>query len=202
MAKNQFKFKLKITGFELEVEGSKEDVAAITSSVTNQIKGLTNPQILGDNVDASETEDVESTDVTPSALPSPKRKSNRKKSNSSSSSSSTSKIEPIDLKKDPTKYSSPLQTWTMQQKALWILYVAKNGSSINELSLAQIISTFNAHFKHSKPITRANVYRDLGKVTAGKSALVQQNSTANPATWYLTTAGEKFVQDLIKDSNS
>jgi len=195
MAKNQFKFKLKITGFELEVEGTKEDVAAITSSVSNQLKGLTTPQILGDD---TETEDVDSTDVTqnpPLSLPQ-KKKSSRKKS--SNNSIGKQKIEPINFKNDPKKYSAPSQAWKMLQKALWILYVVKNEKNINELSIAQIVATFNTQFKQSKTINPSNVARDLGKSKQGNNALVGEDTSVSPRVWYLTSEGETFVQNLIK----
>jgi hypothetical protein len=198
MAKNQFKFKLKITGFELEVEGSKEDVAAITSSVTNQIRGLTSPQILDE---PNEVEDAEVTEISSSTESrAPKKKAIRRKSVTTSTQAKS--VEAIDLKKDPIKYSSPSMKWTMQQKALWLLYVVKNESAIDELTITQIVITFNKHFQQSKTIHRANVARDLGKVTMGKSALVQENSTKSPATWYLTSAGDTYVQDLIKGEKS
>jgi len=196
MAKNQFKFKLKITGFELEVEGSKEDVAAITSSVTNQIKGLTNPQLLGDNID---TEDTESTDVTPTLLPqAPRKRSTRKKS--SSSGSGNMKIEPIDFKNDPKKYSAPSMNWTTLQKALWLMYVINNEKNISELSIAQITNTYNTYYKQSKTIRSTNVARDLGKVKLGNGAFVGENASVSPHTWYLTDAGNLQVQNIIKES--
>lgn len=198
MAKNQFKFKLKITGFELEVEGSKEDVAAITSSVTNQIKGLTNPQILDDNI---ETEDVESTDVTPALLsPLPKKKITRKKS--SSNVNVNQKGESIDFRNDTKKYSTPLMTWTTMQKALWILYVIKHEKKMEELSVSQIKNTFNQHFRQSKVIQSNNVSRDLGKVKLGSNALVGENTSVSPRTWYLTDAGNVYVENLIKEPKS
>ncbi|MCX3267315.1 hypothetical protein [Pedobacter agri] len=198
MAKNQFKFELKITGFELKVEGSKEDVAAITSSVANQLKGLTTPQVFGDN---TETEDVEATEVAPIQLPpsTQKKKSSRRKPTSGGSGSGgSSKVEPIDFKNDPKKYSTPMMTWTTQQKALWILYVMKNEKSLSELSTAQIANTFNAQYKQTKTIHSPNISRDLGKVKLGNGALVGENVTANPHRWYLTDAGDAFVQNLIK----
>jgi len=196
MAKNQFKFRLKITGFELEVEGTKEDVAAITSSVTNQIKGLTNPQILGDNI---ETEDAEATDVTAELLSSaPKKKNARKKT--AAGVNSNMKIEPIDFKNDPKKYSAPSMSWTTLQKGLWLLYVISNEKNISELSTAQITNTFNTHFKQAKTVLANNLSRDLGRVKLGNTALVGEHATVSPHLCYLTDAGTAFVQNLIKDS--
>ncbi len=41
---NKFKFKLKITGFEMEVEGSREEVEVITSNIGAQLRGMVQPQ--------------------------------------------------------------------------------------------------------------------------------------------------------------
>ncbi|WP_421944678.1 hypothetical protein [Pedobacter sp.] len=197
MAKNQFKFELKITGFELKVEGSKEDVASITSSVANQLKGLTTPQVFGDS---TETEDVEATEIPQSQLPpAPQKKKNSRKK-SSSAGSSVMKIEPIDFKNDPKKYSAPSMNWTTLQKALWVMYVINSEKKISELSIAQITNTFNTHYKQSKTIRATNVARDLGKVKLNNNALVGENATASPHLWYLTDAGNLFVQNLIKES--
>ncbi|MEQ7800537.1 hypothetical protein ABDJ41_12080 [Pedobacter sp. ASV1-7] len=197
MAKNQFKFKLKITGFELEVEGSKEDVASITSSVANQLKGLTTPQVFGDN---TETEDAEATEVPPIQLPpsTTKKKGSRRKSAASGNTTGNQKVEPIEFKNDPKKYSAPLQSWKVLEKALWILYVIKNEKSINELTIAQICNTFNAYYKQSKVISSGNVTRDLGKMKSGVGALVGEDASSTPHRWYLTDAGDTFVQNLIK----
>jgi hypothetical protein len=196
MAKNQFKFKLKITGFELEVEGSKEDVAAITSSVANQLKGLTTPQVFGDN---TEIEDVEVTEVSTTSLPpAPKKKNARKRS--SSSGSANMKIEPIDFKNDPKKYSAPSMSWTTLQKALWLMYVINNEKNISELSIAQITNTYNTYYKQSKTIRATNVARDLGKVKLGSGAFVGENSALSPHLWYLTDGGDLHVQNIIKES--
>ncbi|MEJ2905158.1 hypothetical protein WAE58_22120 [Pedobacter panaciterrae] len=197
MAKNQFKFKLKITGFELEVEGSKEDVAAITSSVTNQIKGLTSPQFLGDN---SETEDADTMEVSLPQLSSPQKKKSTRKKIPSNGSSGNQKVEVIDFKNDPKKYSTPLMTWNKQQKALWLLYVIKSEKNVTELTVTQIVNTFNTHYKQSKTINSGNVARDLGKVKLGNGALVGEDATSSPRRWYLTDAGDSSVQNLIKDS--
>jgi len=201
MTTNKFKFKLKITGFELEVEGSKEDVAAITSTVSNQLKGLTSPPVISDN---AVTEDIDSTEVSNGMLhtPSPKKKKTRKAKTPGSSSSPAIKVEAIDFRNDPNKYGNPSLQWSTVEKATWILYVVQNEKKISELTLTQISKTFNKHFRQSKEIRPSNISRDFGKAKQGATPLVQENATTNPSAWYLTTQGETYVQNLIKASKS
>lgn len=197
MAKNHFKFRLKITGFELEVEGSKEEVAAITSTVTNQIKALSNSQVIGLS---NEIEDTDVTELSSTIPLSPQRKRSNRKSASSTGSNRSQKVDPIDFKNDPKKYSAPSMSWKTQEKSLWILYVLNEEKQISELSTQQICNTFNAHFKQAKTINSANIARDLGKSKLGNSAYVGENTSSSPNKWYLTEVGIAFVQNLIKDS--
>lgn len=88
------------------------------------------------------------------------------------------------------------------QKALWILYVIKHEKKMEELSVSQIKNTFNQHFRQSKVIQSNNVSRDLGKVKLGSNALVGENTSVSPRTWYLTDAGNVYVENLIKEPKS
>jgi hypothetical protein len=91
-------------------------------------------------------------------------------------------------------------TWTSLQKSLWLLYVVENILSKSELTVTQISETFNKHFRQAKTIRPSNVSRDLGQKKIGNKALVGENTTVTPSSWYLTEEGKKFVQNLLTES--
>lgn len=195
---NKFKFKLKITGFEMEVEGSKEDVASITSNVSSQLKNLVQPKGITDD-------DIEIEDGIATVIPQPialpvKKKSRAKRNNTSSAPGSKKEVGgAIDFVVDIQKYGSPKMAWSTLQKSLWMMYVIKETLSNDELTLAQITETFNKHFKQAKTIRHSNVSRDLGSSKVKSPSLVGENTTVSPATWYLTEEGIRTVQNLLME---
>lgn len=196
---NKIKFKLKITGFELEMEGTKEGTAAITSQVSEALKGLISPTSFEEESNTPQTTLTEDTEVTVIASSS---NGARKKSTKLSKRNGGQRVETkaLDFKNDNEKYGTPTIKWTTSIKSLWVLYVVKNSLDIDGLTSHQIAETFNKHFRQAKIIRSFTVSRDLGKLKVeGNNALVGEDNTKEPNVWYITEVGEKHIQKLIAE---
>lgn len=200
MATNKFKFKFKITGLELEVEGSKEDVAAITSNFGEQLKSLAQPKGVMNDFSVA-TVDSEATIIEENkSLPPKKRKTTKK----TVSNNNSEKHEAIDFRNDPAAFGAPVQQWSTLNKSLWILFVIQKVNNISELTAQQIDKTFNKQFKSAKTIRATNVSRDLGLKKLGGDALVGENTSITPTKWFLTDSGVRYVENIVnqqKQSN-
>ncbi len=204
----KFKVKLKIKGFELEVEGEKKDVQQITNQLGNQLNNMVSPV-----AQIAESSDANYQDIpNGNKLPSKQTKNNRtisknsssKNTNSSSSTSGSSKKRDrtpavaLDLNVDPNKWTIPTQEWSTLEKSLWLLYMLKKEMKVNEARAKDIAATYNKHLRQTGEVRPTNVARDLGKSKSGKSALVGENTQDFPYKWYLTETGEKFVMDKMQ----
>lgn len=195
---NKFKIKLKVTSFELEIEGSREDVPFMTQAVGQQMSGLLIP---ASNI--VEGEIIENKDL-PQLPSEAKPKSRKKRSSRQYSQISTNstlngkgKASALDWKHDPSKWGNPQQDWSTTDKSMWLLYVVHRETEVLELTGSEISTTFNKHFRQSGQISTGQINRDLGRAKGKKPALVSENTTKNPSAWFLTTEGEKCVQQLI-----
>jgi len=197
---SKFKVTMKLQGFELEIEGSREDVPLIAQNLSQQLSGLMGPAgaiIDGESVVSPRTPALASLPVDSANASSVKRKPRKRAINPKGSENGASE-DSIDWRHDPAKYGAPQQEWATADKAIWLLYVVKMETSTAELSAIQIAATFNKHFKQAGVIRNFNVKRDLGKLKIGRgTALVGEDASKNPSTWYLTDAGDKKAQELI-----
>lgn len=200
---SKFKIKVKLTGFELEIEGDRQDIPALTRSLSKQLGGLISPP------SADMFEDADVVPDTPLALPeSPASKPAPKKKRSATpkpKSNATSKGDAAPLELDgrniESKYSSPRQQWATYDKLMWLLYVLEKENQLNAVTSIQLKDTFNKYFKISGEVTAQNVSDLKNKVNATPSLLGKDTST-DPVTWYIKDAGIKYVENLISDSNS
>lgn len=197
---NKFKIKLKVTGFELEIEDSRDDVPLMAQAVGQQMSGLLLPAS-----SVVEGEMIEDKSL-PQPTPEPQLKPRKKRSNRQHSSTSTNstqngknKTSAIDWKHDPLKWGTPQQDWTTANKSIWLLYVVSKEANVPELTGSEISATFNKHFRQSGQIQAGQINRDLGqsKGAKGKPALISENAIKSPSTWYLTHEGEKRAQELV-----
>lgn len=195
---NKFKIKLKVTGFELEIEGNREDVPLMAQAVGQQMSGLLTP---ASNI--VEGEIIENNDL-PQLSSEAKPKARKKRSSRQYSQTSTTstlngkgKAVALDWKHEPLKWGTPQQEWSTADKSIWLLYVVSKEVSVSELTGNEISTTFNKHFRQSGQIKTGQINRDLGKAKGKKPALVSENTTKNPPAWFLTHEGEKCVQELI-----
>jgi hypothetical protein len=192
----EFKIKLKIQSFELEIEGSRDDIPLITQAVGNQVAGFLQPtsDIVEGNVISEESNrEISSPQIEKRVTP--KRKSRAKKPKAQNNSEDEDNI--ISWRHDPLLYGVPRQDWVTADKSIWLLYVVSKEADTDEMTAGQIANTFNKHFKQSKTIQAGNVTRDLGKQKTITNAPVAENTRQSPTKWYLTQSGIKYAQDLI-----
>jgi hypothetical protein len=198
---SKFKIKMKLTGFELEIEGSQDNVPEISQAIGRQLAGLMQaPDALLDSATESvrtlPAAPVQPADEVRSELP-PRRKPARKRKAINGNGADDEAVEEaVDWRHDPARYGTPSQTWTTAIKALWLLYVVSQDTDTKEMSGRRIALTFNKHFRQAKEVTVANVNRDLGRVKI-KGQFVGEDTTKSPSAWYLTEEGVKAVQTQI-----
>lgn len=198
---SKFKITLKLQGLELEIEGSKDDIPHLSKNVANQLAGLIAPAAATASIGAEHEQQIRT--INPGGGE-PLKKPRRKKANSNKtiSPSGDRHSNSIDWVHDPEKWGSPQQTWNTADKSIWLLYVVEKEQHLTELSQPEITSTFNKHFKQAGILKPSNVSRDLGKKKSGTKdapALVGENTTKSPSTWFLTDAGKKHAEKLISE---
>lgn len=199
---NKFKISLKLTGLELQIEGSRGDVPLMAQAVGQQLTGMFMPA-----ADVIEGEVVEQKMAALPAIAESTSKSNRKRPNRSKprptvgpKSNASADDKPIDWVHDPSKWGYPKQGWSTVTKAIWLLYVASKEVSVPELTARKIANTFNKHFRESGQIAVQNVARDLAKKKAATPAVVGSDTTKSPGTWYLTHTGISEAEKLVNEA--
>ncbi len=152
---SKFKVRLKITGFELEVEGSRAEVPLIGQNLSRQIAGLIAP---ASNIVQGEVPPLP-VNGEDNGSPASGRKSSGK-----GRKSTPKEKQPLNWSYDGETYGMPQQIWSTADKAIWLLYVAEKAMAIKEVSTSQITSIFNNHYRAAKPILQPNDSRDLNKL--------------------------------------
>lgn len=197
---SKIKIKLRLQGFELDVEGERHEVASATQSISNQLASLMTPpnQVVSDGGAAGEG----LIDVTP-VSPRDDKKSNRKKSGSTVRGSNGNAAPAIDFVNDPARFGTPSQAWSLVQKAMWTLYVVGELKHVTSLSAGVIGRTFNKHFRQTGEIRPSNISRDLGKMktkVGDTPPLVGEDTTKAPSEWFLVEEGTRQVRELVSKS--
>lgn len=195
---SKFKVKLKIQAFELEIEGSREDIPLISQNIGNEIAGLITPA-----ANIVEGKEIKNETIAPSLAPlthTSNRRSLKKTRNIKSNEQAASTDVAINWEHKPEKWGVPPQNWTTAKKAIWLLYVVKEETGITELTANAIAATFNKHFYQSKTIQAGNTGRDLGKQKLKPQTPISENTTKDPSMWYLTLEGIKHAQKLVQEA--
>lgn len=187
----KFRIRLKVQGLELEVDGEREDIPAITSAVRRQMTGLIVPaEIMADGHkelgDGSGGDDLEEEGKS-------KPRAARKRGGARSVGDASGG-QAIEFSHDPMKYGNPLQTWSVLDKSIWLLYVVGEITGTKEISGPQIPATFNKYFKTLGRLHPPNVTRDLSRAKGQNPPAVQEEKGA----WFLTAEGERQAKELIK----
>jgi hypothetical protein len=197
---SKYKVKMKLQGFELEIEGAREDLPLITQNIGEQMSGFLKPSgaIIEGVVISGAAPPQPVTPVLPQ-IEEMRGRVRRRRSGTGTNESKESGPA-IDWKHNPAKYGMPKQDWNVAKKSLWLLYVVSEELKITELSAGQIAKTFNKHFKQAGSIRPSNVSRDLGKQKVGVTpSPVGEDNTKAPATWYLTDEGRKQAQTSVAE---
>ncbi|PQA88662.1 hypothetical protein CW354_10320 [Marinicaulis flavus] len=187
---------MKIQGFELELEGSREDAAVINEQLGRQLAGMLPPieGIIEGKVEQVASPGQAHQDVDEK----PKRKQSRKRR--VASSGEAAEAPKIEYRHDSSKYGNPKQDWNVTKKVLWLLYVLKQEVGRDEFSAGELAGVFNLYFKQFGTIRASNVSRDLGSAKKKSPSPVADDPTKNPVTWYLTDAGNKNAQALVEEA--
>lgn len=195
----KYKVKLKITGFEMEIEGSREDVPMISGNLARQLGGFLQPASSIVEGEIIEPEAANSQLPLPGVEHVPSKKQRKRRNFTGSKPNDSGDSKAIDWIHDSNKYGIPAQSWTTAQKAMWILYVTNEIGMASEATAGVLTETYNKHFRQFGPIFVNNVARDLGKAKGKKQ--VGENATQSPSTWFLLDEGTKYVQSLIEQPN-
>lgn len=198
MAKRRIKFKLgeiKIAGVELEIEDDREQATAAFAAVQNQIASVVQPAVskallgVGQVIDAAPSNGHSG--ATPSARP------KRRKLSSSAQTGETA-VEPIELSHDPVKFGNPVQGWSTPNKGIWLLWVVEQATARRELTISEIVNTFNQHFRTFGTITASNLSRDFGTLRKKNPPPVGADTNRSPQVWYLYDAGKTLAERLAR----
>jgi hypothetical protein len=200
----KFKFKLKLQGLELEMEGSREDIPLMAQNLGNQLAGLIQPaadMAEDKNKDQSQQQSLPTIDHSLGDAPDSKKQRRRRRA-TTAPQSANSGAKPIEWTHDAAKYGSPQQTWSTATKAIWTLYVVLQELSLAQLTAPQIADTFNRKFKQAGTVRATNVSRDLGNLKVKNPSLTGEDTTKAVAEWFLTDVGVKSAQDTISQNQA
>ncbi|MCG7505519.1 hypothetical protein [Mesorhizobium retamae] len=197
---SKFKFKLKLTGLELEMEGSREDIPLITQNIGNQLAGLMKPA-----ADIASEKDGTEPSFSPLTInhsiedKSTNKRTKRRPRTNPQPQANGANIPPIEWTHDPSKFGNPQQTWSTAKKSIWLIYVVSQISKVSQLQTSQIVEIFNRKFRQFKTINTSNVSRDLGRAKTSKPSLVGEDTAKSPTEWFLTDEGIKSAQESISE---
>lgn len=188
----KFKMKMKLQGFEIELEGERDDIPLMAQNVGQQLVGLLEPT---SNIasDSHPRKPVPNTNTTPTIEQKPPAK------RASKNTSKSPKEPAVDWKHNPDEWGNPDQNWNPTKKAIWLLLVAENCANVTQMTAARIATTFNKHFKTSGLIRGSNVSRDLGKAKGDKPSPVGQDTGEN-GEFFLTETGKKLAMELALEA--
>jgi hypothetical protein len=199
----KFHIKMKVQGFELEVDGTRDDLPVVREALTQQFAGLMGPATdLADGQPPQRPILSGATSAAAAASENSKR-ARRKTRSATDVAGGNGKDTAIDWRHDTATYGSPLQKWKNAQKAIWLLYVGASAANVPEMSNGTIAATFTKHFRQAGPIRKSNLARDLGLLKVGKNGtppLVSEDTSKNTPVWYLTDAGVKEAQSLVVEA--
>ena len=187
----KFRIRLKVQALELEIDGEREDIHAISSAVQQQFAGLVLPaegvvdtKQLGNGSggNGSSTADDD------------KGKKSQRKQRGSSRGSGEAVGQPIEFRHDGAKYGNPIHEWSITEKLIWLLYILKSITETKELSGPQLAATFNQYFKGSGRIHPPHVTMHLNKAKLSNPPPIGEDK----GNYYLTDSGDKQAEQLIQ----
>lgn len=200
---SKFKIKLKITGFELEMEGDRKDVNQIPQQLSQQVAGFFQPavEIAGEGNPGSGTGaiDAEVIHRNNGEKIVGSKKARRKTSSSGAGSSGKGGDTALNLTHDPNAWGTPKQTWNTATKSVWLLYVMDKQMGVKEMSSAQISKTFNLYFRQNGQIQTGKVTRDVGRKKAEVPPWVGTTVNSDGEKWFLTELGIKEAEKLVSE---
>ena len=186
----KFHIRLKLQGLELQVDGERADIPAITAAVQQQFAGLIQPaeSMVDGNKQLAPAEQVIDVEAIKS-----KGKATRKRNVAGKPAADGGQGQVIEFRHDPSKYGNPLQAWSVTDKCVWLLHVIEGITGSKEVSGPQLAATFNHSFKPSGKVHPPHVSRDLSKAKVQNPAYIGEDKSL----WFLTEEGKKYAQQLV-----
>jgi len=194
----RFRIRMRVQGLELEIDGTRDDAPVIAQNLSRQFAGLLEPAahiVEGDvEIDGHRQASLVVTEPIPKTRASrPPRRAVAPRPNGDGAAEVT-------WKHDPAKWGSPQQAWSAADKVLWLLYVSGQEIQVKDMSSSPLASTFNRMFREAGMIRAGNLPRDLGRLKTQAPALVGEDTTKTPSTWFLTNEGTKRAEELVKQA--
>lgn len=203
----KFEVELELTGLRLKIKGQRgEDVPHIAQQLGQQVAGLLEPAAAivepGSAPLFAAKPTSEATEI-PDNVKKKKRKTRSSGQRRNGQNGTTPSSPSPDWQHNAANWGTPRQTWTAQQKILWVLYVMGKEVDQTEFGGPTIADVFNGKFKQFGPLKKNNMSRDLGALkTKTPHAYVMDNTSVSPFSWYLTEEGTREAERLIADAKS
>jgi hypothetical protein len=193
----KFKVKMKLQGFELEIEGERQDAALISEHIGSQLTSIMKPiaGIVEGEVEST-APSVQVLETNTDTRPRKKKKSGGGTPERRSSSAA------IDFVLKDNSYGTPKQAWSNADKAMWLIFVLRELGNGDQFSGSQLNATFNKHFKQAGTMQTGNINTQLGKKKTEAPPRVGEDTTKEPSEWFLTEQGIADVRALIVDNRS
>jgi len=196
---SKFRVKLKLSGLELEVEGSREDVPLLTNNIAAQLAGMMTPAASIAEGNATPALMRQPTPVNETIMrPVASARTSRKRRATSASGEGAANDGALIWQHDANTWGTPLQQWKAVEKVVYLLYVAKQVGVSEQMTVGQMVQTFERHFRTAGKLNKGNIVRDFTNLNSEPPPKVQMNGTAKPAAWYLTDAGVRVAENLVK----
>ncbi len=195
----KFKLKLKLTGFELEVEGDRADAPKIASNLTKQLATMITAGELSEAEAGATPTVVEALPAGPAGATSPRRSKGAAPPRATSARPSAAAAESISFRHDPNEFGNPRQEWSISEKTLYLLAVlAKHGHS--EIPANVIAKTFATHFKEAGMFETRRLTPVLQQMKTRQ--LIGQHAGKTPETWFLTQSGQTAAAKVVAAARS
>jgi len=204
MAKRRIKFKLgeiKISGVELEIEDERDQATATFAALQNQLAGVIQPAVSKAFLAADAGHVIDATVTNSQNGSAPAARKRRKFGPSAPGKAAESGSEPISFVHDPAKFGNPQEGWSTPKKGVWLLWVVEQAASKAQLTISEIVGTFNQHYRQFGTITASNLSRDFGGLRKKNPPPVGVDTTKDPQVWYLHDSGKTWATQLATGSD-
>lgn len=189
----KFHIRLKVTGLEMEIDGERQDIPALAGAVEKQFAGLVLPAEVVTDAGAKSLTDGRNNNGSGSGQDEENRK-RRPARRAVQRGSDGAAAASIEFRHDGAKYGNPVQTWSVTEKLIWLLYVLKKSGDVKEAAGPQLAATFNNYFKQAGKIHPPHVTTHLGRAKMQNPPPVGQDRD----NYFLTDEGDKQAEALIK----
>ena len=202
MAKRRIKFELgeiRISGVKLEIEDERDQATAALAALQTQLAGVVQPAVSKALLGAAPIIDATPANGQNGSTP-PARK-RRKIGSSALGKAADSGGEAISFVHDPAKFGNPKESWSTPKKGVWLLWVVEQAAAKAQLTISEIVNTFNQHYRQFGTITTSNLARDFGTQRKKSPPPVGVDTNREPQLWYLHDSGKTWAEQLAKGND-